>query len=85
MGQMASTLVTGIATVVAALLTALPALTHRSRKIQRRQAAQIDQLEEWVYATRAEIRRHNLSLPDSVPVISLPDLPDWMIDAAHDE
>jgi len=46
MGGLASTIVTGIATVLAALLTALPALTHRSRKIQRHQAAQIDALEE---------------------------------------
>lgn len=85
MGGLASTIVTGIATVLAALLTALPALTHRSRKIQRHQAAQIDALEEWIYGARRAVRRHNATLPGDVAPVPLPDLPDWMINAADEE
>ncbi|MDU7934981.1 MAG: hypothetical protein E7J54_30720 [Pseudomonas aeruginosa] len=84
MGGLASTIVTGIATVLAALLTALPALTHRSRKIQRHQAAQIDALEEWAYEARRATRRYNATLPGTVAPMSLPDLPDWMTNAADE-
>lgn len=85
MGGLASTIVTGIATVLAAMLTALPALTHRSRKIQRHQAAQIDALEEWIWAARRAVRRHNDRLPDDAALLSLPDLPDWMSHATDEE
>lgn len=84
MGGLASTIVTGIATVLAAMLTALPALTHRSRKIQRHQAAQIDALEEWAYEARRAARRYNASLAADVPPLRLPDLPDWMTNATDE-
>lgn len=84
METLASTIIAGAATVLAALVTALPALTHRSRKIQRQQAAQIDSLETWVYAARRATRRYNSHLPGGVNPVDLPDLPDWMTNAADE-
>lgn len=81
-----ATIVVGIVSALATVSAALPLASRRTRRAQRRSAAQIDAAEAWIYAALSVIRRHNNEIhPDGRCRLDEPRLPSYMIDAARED
>ena len=79
------TVIATLATLIGTLVGSQNALSHRQKKIQRQQSAQIDALEQWVYDERDRIRQFNEQrATDPSAVLELPELPVWLQDAARE-